>query len=171
MKQVIILTGVSGSGKTTVGQALAQALACLFYDGDAFHSPENVAKMAAGVPLTDADRAPWLNRLQRLIADLLQRGETAVVACSALKRNYRKQLRQNSDHVLLVYLQASPELIEHRLQERSGHYMKANMIASQFAALEEPDPQEAILVDAAQLVTAIVAQILDVRTGLVPTGT
>lgn len=160
MKQVIILAGVSGSGKTTIGLALAQALACPFYDGDAFHSPENVTKMAAGIPLTDADRVPWLNRLQRLIADLLLQDETAVLACSALKKSYRDQLRQNSDQVLLVYLKASPELIGRRLQDRSDHYMKAGMLASQFTALEEPTPQEAAIIDAAQTVPTIVTQIL-----------
>lgn len=167
INQVVLLIGVSGSGKTTVGQALAQALACPFYEGDAFHSPENVVKMAAGTPLTDADRAPWLSQLQLLIADLLQQGETAVLACSALKKSYRDQLRQNSYQVYFVYLQASPELIGRRLQARSDHYMKANMVPSQFAALEEPSPEEAFIIDAAQTVPTIVAQIMDVAAGLV----
>lgn len=144
MPKVIIIMGVSGCGKTTVGQALARRLACPFYDGDDFHPPENVAKMARGVPLDDADRAPWLSRLNALLHERLERGEGVVLACSALKRRYREQLRAGNEGVLFVYLQGDFALIWERMQARPHHYMKAAMLQSQFDTLEPPGLDEAI---------------------------
>ncbi len=157
---VYVIMGVSGCGKTTVGRALAKRLGCPFYDGDDFHPPENVAKMASGMPLTDADRAPWLARLHDLLAQELGRGETAVLACSALKKAYRDQLRQGLDGVQFVYLRGDFDLIWERMRTRRDHYMKADMLRSQFADLEEPAGGEALIIDAAADVPAIVAQIL-----------
>ena len=144
MSKVIVVMGVSGCGKTTVGQALARRLGYPFYDGDDFHPPENVAKMASGVPLDDVDRAPWLARLNALLHEHLERGEGAVLACSALKRRYREQLRVGNEGVLFVYLQGDFELIWERMQARPRHYMKASMLQSQFDTLEPPGSDEAI---------------------------
>ena len=142
MTSVYVVMGVSGSGKTTVGQALARALDCPFYDADDFHPPENVAKMAGGVPLTDADRAPWLARLHKLLADHVQRKQTAVLACSALKEAYRERLRRGLSGVRFIYLQGDFDLIRERMQARENHYMKAEMLQSQFDALEPPPQHE-----------------------------
>ena len=135
---VIVLMGVSGSGKTTVGRGLADELGWKFYDGDDFHPRANVEKMARGEPLDDDDRAPWLESLRDLIRSCLARGESAVLACSALKRSYREYLLID-ESVELVYLKGDYELIEERLEGRRGHYMKPKMLDSQFAALEEPE--------------------------------
>jgi gluconokinase len=159
--QVFVLMGVSGSGKTTVGQALARELACPFYDGDDFHPPENVAKMSNGIPLTDGDRRPWLERLHVLIAGHLERGETAVLACSALKRKYREQLGSGNDGVVLIYLKGSFDLIWQRMQHRAGHYMRAEMLQSQFEALEEPSTAEAHVFLIDQKPEAIVLAIIE----------
>ncbi|MBK8905805.1 MAG: gluconokinase [Anaerolineaceae bacterium] len=159
MAQLFVLMGVSGSGKTTVGQALAARLDCPFYDGDDFHPPENVAKMASGTPLNDADRAPWLARLAELLEKHGERGEKAVLACSALKQKYREKLRV-SQQVQFVYLAGSFDLIWQRMAERTNHYMKADMLRSQFAALEPPKVDEAIYVSIDQDVDEIVDQIL-----------
>ena len=129
--------GVSGSGKTTIGRGLADELGWKFYDGDDFHPRANVEKMARGLPLDDDDRAPWLESLRDLIRSCLARGESAVLACSALKRSYREYLLID-ESVRLVYLKGDYELIEERLEGRRGHYMKPKMLDSQFAALEEP---------------------------------
>ena len=154
-----VVMGVSGCGKTTVGQALAAHLDCPFYDGDDFHSPQNVAKMASGMPLNDADRAPWLASLAALIEDHLDGGETAVLASSALKKRYRNQLRV-SDQVTFIYLDGDFELIWQRMQARPDHYMKPEMLRSQFEALELPDNDEAIKISIDQNVDDILAQIL-----------
>ena len=135
---VIILMGVSGSGKTTIGRRLADELGWKFYDGDDFHPRANVEKMAHGVPLDDEDRAPWLESLRDLIRSCLVRGESAVLACSALKRSYREYLLID-ENVKLVYLKGDYELIEDRLEGRRGHFMKPKMLDSQFDALEEPE--------------------------------
>lgn len=131
--------GVSGAGKTTLGQALSVALNWPFFDGDAFHPQVNVDKMARGVALTDADREPWLRALHDHMAICIGRGKHAVVACSALKRAYRHLLVGDLHDVYLVYLQGSPALIRQRLAERRGHFMPAGLLASQFEALEEPE--------------------------------
>lgn len=156
---IIVLMGVSGSGKTTVGQALARRLDCPFYDGDDFHPPQNVAKMAAGQPLDDDDRAPWLARLHDLIVGHAAEDETIVVACSALKKRYRRRLTQDVANVVFVYLRGSADVIRARLQSREDHYMQPGMLDSQFDALEPPPPDEAIIVDVDRDVEAIVDHI------------
>ena len=146
---IIILMGVSGSGKTTIGARLAQALGWPFYDGDQFHPPANVAKMQQGMPLTDEDRWPWLHALQAHIGTCIYQGVSAVLACSALKQAYRERLSQGArQDLVFVYLKGDATTIEPRLALRSGHYMPASLLASQFAALEEPTG--AIVVDIRQ---------------------
>jgi gluconokinase len=135
---VIILMGVTGSGKTTIGWGLARALGWPFYDADDFHPAANVEKMSRGVPLDDADRAPWLAALRELVRGCVESGESAVLACSALKESYRDRLLFD-EVVRLVYLKGDENLIRERLRDREGHFMKAAMLDSQFAALEEPD--------------------------------
>jgi gluconokinase len=135
----VVVMGVSGSGKTTVGELLAERMGWPFYDGDNFHPPENVAKMAAGTPLDDVDRASWLAVLASLIRDGLARGESGIIACSALKASYRDSLRVDPARVQFVYLKGSFDLIWDRMQRRQNHYMKASMLQSQFATLEEPE--------------------------------
>ncbi len=134
----IIVMGVAGSGKTTVGEALAQRLGWNFYDADAFHPAENIAKMANGTPLNDADRAPWLAALHALISTSLKENRPAVLACSALKQSYREQLLAGNEGVQFVYLKGSYDLIWSRISGRTSHYMKPEMLQSQFEALEEP---------------------------------
>lgn len=143
---VILLMGVTGSGKTTIGKALAESLKWRFVDADDFHSPANVAKMRAGIPLDDADRAPWLASLHDAIAGWLQASTNVVLACSALKQAYRAQLLVNPE-VRLVYLHGSRELISRRLSERHGHYMNPDLLDSQFATLEEPHDALVVEVD------------------------
>ncbi len=155
---VYVVMGVSGCGKTTVGMELADRLGCPFYDGDDFHPPENVAKMASGIPLNDVDRRPWLARLHDLLAGHAAQGETAVLACSALKQKYREQLRVNNA-TCFIFLRGSFDLIWQRMQARQNHYMKAEMLQSQFDTLEMPDPDEAITIDIDQDIESIVAVI------------
>jgi len=155
--RVIILMGVSGSGKTTVGQRLAAELGWPFYDGDDFHPPANVDKMRQGLPLTDDDRAPWLTALRHLIDGVLEARQSAVIACSALKQAYRNRLAGPHREVQFVYLKGSYALIRQRMLERHGHFMRAGLLASQFDTLEEPE--EALTVDIAQEPGAIVDQI------------
>ena len=153
---VILLMGVTGSGKTTVGQALAESLQWQFADADDFHPASNVAKMRAGIPLDDADRAPWLAALRTQIDKWLHAGTNAVLACSALKQAYRDELVV-SPGVRIVYLRGRSDLIEERLKERHGHYMDPNLLPSQFATLEEP--MDALVVDVDASVPDIVRQI------------
>ncbi len=135
---ILIVMGVSGCGKTTVGRALGEALGWDFFDGDDFHPPANKAKMSQGLPLNDEDRAGWLAALADLIRQRLAAGQPAVLACSALKETYRDVLRVDPRAVQFVYLKGDYDLIWERMQRRQGHYMKASMLASQFATLEEP---------------------------------
>jgi gluconokinase len=137
-----VVMGVSGCGKTTVGSALAGALGVPFVEGDDYHPHENVRKMASGVPLTDADRAPWLQALARRIAQASTADEGVVVACSALKRAYRDLLRQPAPALRFIHLHGPPSLIAQRLAARSGHYMPATLLDSQLATLEPPDGAE-----------------------------
>jgi gluconokinase len=137
-----VVMGVSGSGKTTVGVALAKRLGWPFVDGDALHPPANVAKMAAGMPLTDDDRWPWLHAIAAWLDERRAAGESGVVACSALRRRYRDVLRLNRPAMRVVYLKGSPELIAERLRTRQGHFFPAKLLADQLAALEEPEPDE-----------------------------
>jgi len=134
----IILMGVGGSGKTTVGRILASDLGWSFYDADDFHSPDSVRKMASGIPLTDEDRLPWLEDLRNLIAEHGEREENAVLACSALRRTYRDILSSGSGELVMVYLKADAELIRERLADRLSHYMPVQLLESQFETLEEP---------------------------------
>lgn len=154
---IILIMGVAGSGKTTIGLLLAEALNWRFSDADAFHSPENVEKMRQGIPLDEADRAPWLQSLRTAIEAWLHADENVVLACSALKNSYRQQLRINPDRIKLVYLTGTPELIQKRLQERPDHYMDATLLASQLSALEAP--LDAIQIDIDQSPQAIVQKI------------
>jgi gluconokinase len=154
---VIILMGVSGSGKTTIGQRLAQELGWPFYDGDDFHPQANIAKMRQGVPLTDDDRHPWLAALRRLIDSVLAAKQSAVIACSALKRAYRDRLAGPHENVVFVYLKGSYEVIQQRLLERQGHFMRAGLLASQFETLEEPE--RALTMDITQEPGVIIAQV------------
>jgi gluconokinase len=142
---VIVLLGVTGSGKSTLGKVLAAQLGWRFIEGDDFHTAANVDKMRRGVALTDSDRIPWLQNVRTAIAEALTQGESAVVACSALKKSYRDVLRVSSD-VEFVYLKASMALIEARLQKRRRHFMSPVLIPSQFDTLEEP--KKALWVDA-----------------------
>jgi gluconokinase len=153
---VIVLMGVSGSGKTTVGTLLAHELRWKFADGDDYHSAANVEKMRSGVPLTDADRGPWLDTLRSLVADWLVTDSNAVLACSALRAVYRQRLRIDS-RVNFVYLKADAKTLSERLLHRPGHYMKEPMLQSQLATLEEPE--DAITVNAADTPDQIVRDI------------
>ena len=141
---VIIICGVSGVGKTTIGQLLAQELGWEFYDADDFHSVENIEKMEGGVPLTDEDRQPWLGKLHELIEQCLAAGKNAVLACSALKKAYRDCLRVN-DGVKFVFLRGNRRKISEQLQHRHGHFMNPVLLDSQFEDLEEPQPSERAL--------------------------
>jgi gluconokinase len=153
---VIILMGVSGSGKTTVGRILARASGYQFYDADDFHPPANIDKMSRGTALDDADRHPWLETLGALVRRCLAAPTDAVLACSALKEAYRRYLLIGP-HVRLVYLKADQDLIRERLLQRRGHFMNPTLLESQFATLEEP--QDAFCVDAALDPAEIVAAI------------
>jgi gluconokinase len=142
---VVIIFGVSGAGKTTIGQLLAEELGWRFYEADDFHSQANIDKMRQGVPLTDEDRWPWLKNLRELIKRCLAAGENAVLACSALKEAYRRGLQVNTD-VKLVFLRGDYELIANQLRQRRGHFMNPALLQSQFADLEEPQPGEGAVV-------------------------
>ena len=142
-KPCVVVMGVSGCGKSTVGRLLAQALGLPFVEGDELHPPANVAKMAAGTPLSDDDRAAWLNTLAEVLAGAARRGHGVVVSCSALKRRYRDQLRAGAPGLRFVHLQGDAALLAARLAQRSGHYMPASLLPSQLATLEVPAPDEA----------------------------
>jgi gluconokinase len=169
MTQIIIMMGVAGSGKTTIGALLAHELGWEFYDGDDFHSESNRAKMSQNIPLTDEDRAEWLLSLRKLIEENIRFEHSIVLACSALKNSYRDILSSKEEvtsgrvsvrarkpsallnhqpsqrHILYIYLRGTYEQIEARLRERTGHFMSAEMLASQFDILEEP--QDALIID------------------------
>ncbi len=157
-RRFIIIMGVSSSGKTSVGKALAARLGWDFYDADDLHPPANIAKMAGGIPLGDEDRRPWLRSLHDLIAARLNEGRPGVLACSALKENYRQSLLWGNQDVQIVYLKGSYELINKRMAMRAGHYMKPDMLQSQFEVLEEP--VDALTVDIALPVYEIVERIV-----------
>jgi gluconokinase len=154
---VVMVMGVAGSGKTTVGRALAAALGWKFRDADAFHSAANVAKMAAGLPLDDADRAPWLAAIRACLARCLADGENAVVACSALKERYRRVLAIDPGRIKWVYLKGDHGLLRRRLAARRGHFMRLEMLQSQLTALEPP--RGALALDVAESPDALVAKI------------
>jgi len=150
--------GVAGCGKTDVGKLLSQSLGWDFYDADDFHPPENVAKMANGIPLDDSDRAPWLAALHDLISANLQKNQPCVLACSALKERYRQQLMNGRNDIQLVYLKGSYDLIWSRLSMRKNHFMKPQMLQSQFNTIEEPT--NALIIDVSPSVDEIVQGIL-----------
>jgi len=161
---IIVVMGVAGSGKTTVGTRLARALNCTFLEGDALHSRANVEKMSHGIPLTDADRAPWLAAIHSQMLEAFTQGRNLVVACSALKQAYRTTLAKGLP-ITWIYLRGSAELIRSRLQHRTSHFMKATMLASQFDTLEEPEPSDAVVVDISQQPDTIVEHILSALRG------
>lgn len=154
---IVVVMGVSGSGKTTIGFALAAALGCTFLDADVLHPRANVDKMRHGIPLDDADRAPWLAAVHAQLVEAHGQGDTLVVACSALKARYRVVLSEGVP-IVWVYLKGSADLIRARMEHRRGHFMKAGMLESQFEALEEPD--DAIVVDVAEPVDANIERVL-----------
>ena len=151
----IVVMGVSGCGKSSVGEALSARLAVPYRDGDDLHPPANVEKMRAGVPLTDEDRWPWLDR----VAEVLRAQAPVIVGCSALKRRYRDRIRQ-AGTVTFVFLEGSRDLIASRMAARKRHYMPPSLLDSQFAALEPPGPDEAIAVSIDQPLSAIVDEVL-----------
>ena len=154
---VVIVMGVTGVGKTTVGRALAQSLGCTFHDGDELHSEAAKRKMHRGIALDDADRAPWLAAIRKLIEAMLMEGRDGVVACSALKQSYRDEIVVDPKSVKVVYLKGSKEVIVERLRHRSGHFMNPDLLQSQFDTLEEP--RDAIVVEVSMAPEAIVEEI------------
>ena len=165
---VIVLMGVSGCGKSTMGAALSQALDWPFRDADSFHPPANIAKMSQGLPLDDDDRAPWLQAIAQWIDARCEQGEPGIVSCSALKRAYRQRIVGARDRVRLVYLRGDMALIGRRLQARRGHFMPATLLESQFATLEEPQADEwPLVVSVAMSPPRVMRTILE-RLGLEP---
>jgi gluconokinase len=142
---IVIIFGVSGAGKTTIGKLFAEEPGWCFYEADDFHSAANIEKMRRGVPLTDEDRWPWLDSLRELIKRCVAADENAVLACSALKRAYRQHLRVSED-VKFVFLRGDYALIADQLRQRRGHFMNPALLQSQFADLEEPQPEEGAIV-------------------------
>ncbi len=162
-----VIMGVAGCGKSSVGEAMSAALGLPYVDGDDLHPPANVERMRAGIPLTDADRWPWLDR----VATVLASEAPAIVGCSALKRAYRDRIRRGVDGpVRFVHLSGSRRVIEGRMAKREGHYMPVSLLDSQFAALEAPGPDEALTVDIDQPLAAIVARIMPFLSGDAPKG-
>lgn len=138
----IIVMGVSGSGKTTVGEAVARRIHAKFIDGDDLHPRANIQKMGSGHPLNDEDRMPWLERLSDAAYSLHHKNETGIIVCSALKQRYRDRLRDGNPEMVFLYLKGSFEVIMERLKARSGHFMPTDLLKSQFEALEEPGAEE-----------------------------
>jgi gluconokinase len=166
---VVVVMGVSGSGKSTVGEDLAARLHAAYQEGDALHPAANVDKMSHGIPLTDADRRPWLLAIAGVIDAWLERGEAGVVTCSALRRAYRDILIGERQGVALVYLAGSHELIAQRMAARHGHFMPAALLDSQFATLEPPAQDEAPIVvqvdSPPEAIVAAIVQQLEARAG------
>lgn len=154
---IVVVMGVSGSGKSTIGKLLADSLDWEFADADSFHSPENVEKMRHGIALNDLDRMPWLLALQQAIQKWLEENKNAVLACSALKASYRQSLVLDEEQVIMIYLRGSFELIQERLHMRLGHFMTAQLLQTQFDTLEEPDG--AIILDVSESPAVIVEKI------------
>jgi gluconokinase len=159
----LIFMGVAGSGKTTIAKLFAKKTGAIFYEGDDFHPPPNIAKMRQGIPLTDDDRAQWLGKLTETIARSLAKNELAAFTCSALKAKYREQLQAGDPRIRFVFLTGPFALIEERLKNRSGHFMPSTLLASQFATLEPPTGALTFSCEKApiEIVTELI-QILDV---------
>lgn len=158
--QTVVVTGVAGSGKSTVSAALAARTGAVVLDADDFHPAANVAKMASGTALTDADRGPWIDALGQEIARRAARGDRVVLACSALRRDHRSRLRSAADDVVLVHLDVSVPELRRRLGDRVGHFMPAALLDSQLEALELPDPERTVLVAADGPVEDVVDEVL-----------
>lgn len=157
--KAVVVMGVAGSGKTAVGKALATTLGWRFIEGDEFHPPENIARMSGGHPLTDADRAGWLDAIGRELAGSLLRGESVVAACSALKREYRDRLRGFVPSLRLLYLEIDPQTARERVARRKNHFMPASLVESQFADLVPPEANErALILDAGKPVATLAAE-------------
>ena len=154
---IVVIMGVSGCGKSTVGKMLARRLGWRYFEGDEFHPMGNIEKMSKGIALTDNDRLPWLASIKKTIDRCVEQSADAVIACSALRQRYRCMLAENVPDMRLVYLKGNPETIRRRLKSREAHYMKAVLLESQFDSLEEPD--DAIVVDVRQSPREIVTHI------------
>ncbi|NEU11395.1 gluconokinase [Methylobacterium sp. BTF04] len=163
---VIVVMGVSGSGKSTVAERLAARLGWAFVDGDSFHSAAHVAKMRGGHPLDEDDRAPWLAAIATWIDARLQAHEPGIVVCSALRRSYRDALVRGRDAVRIVYLDGDRALIERRLAHRRGHFMPASLLDTQFAILEPPGPEENAVVVGIEAGSDLIAATIAARLGL-----
>ncbi|AFQ49256.1 gluconate kinase [Burkholderia sp. A9] len=162
---ILIAMGVSGAGKSRIGEMLAERLSCSYTDGDAFHSAANKEKMHHGIPLTDDDRWPWLGTIREAIEAKQRAGETAVFTCSSLKRSYRDVLRGTDTDVRFVYLKGSFEVLHERLKTRTGHFFDPSLLKSQLDTLEEPGPDEAIVVSIELTPEQIVDEVM-VKIGL-----
>jgi gluconokinase len=161
--RVVVVMGVSGVGKTTVGKGLAAALGWTYAEGDDFHPEANIARMAAGIPLTDEDRWPWLRSIGAWLSDEIAAGRSAVVTCSALRRSYRDVLREGRPEVLFCHLTADPDLIGERVGRRADHYMPASLLPSQLATLKPLEPDEpGFEVPAEGDASVVVAQVREV---------
>lgn len=160
---IVVVMGVAGSGKSTVGAEVAKALGMSFYDADDFHPPENVAKISHNEPLNDADRDPWLQRLVEAFERATAEGQDAVFACSALKRTYRDRLRSGPAAVRFVYLNVPKAVLAQRLEDRPGHFAGPGLLDSQCATLEPPDEREALIVPGTLPISDMVAFIRDAR--------
>ncbi len=154
-----IIMGVSGTGKSTIGKLLSDRTGWAFYDADDFHPQANIDKMNLGIPLTDSDRLPWLLELKQLIIDTLNSKHHGILACSALKTQYRQILSHNHPEVVFIYLRGNYQFIQRRVKQRIGHFMNPNLLQSQFNALEEP--QDALIIDVSLEPEMIVEQILN----------
>ncbi|KVM73261.1 gluconate kinase [Burkholderia gladioli] len=157
---ILIAMGVSGAGKTRIGELLAERLGCTFTDGDAFHSAANKEKMHHGIPLTDDDRWPWLQSIRAAIEEKQRAGETAVFTCSSLKRSYRDVLRGKDADVRFVYLHGTVEVLSERLKTRTGHFFDPSLLKSQLDTLEVPGEDEAVQVSIDQAPEQMVDEVL-----------